>query len=124
MRAGLLTGDAAKSRLVRRVLNYVGRYFNPSSVEGTMSVDPSTGVPIIGGKITFEQPTESARASGFIYIDDLYDLADAALDLVDYDLWIVTDRLDVAFAESRETQEENALRALFRTYRTSSSSPI
>jgi hypothetical protein len=114
--AGLLTGDAAKSRLVRRVLNYVERYFNPSSVEGTVSVDPSTGVPTIGGKITFEQPTESARASGSVYIDDLYELADAALGLVNYELWIVTDRLDVAFADSREL-EENALRALFRTYR-------
>jgi hypothetical protein len=114
--AGLLTGDAAKSRLVRRVLNYVGRYFNPSAFEGAVSVDPSTGAPTVSGKITFEQPTESARSSGFIYIDDLYELADAALAIVDYQLWIVTDRLDVAFAESREL-EENALRALFRTYR-------
>jgi len=114
--AGLLTGDAAKGRLVKRVLNYVRRFFHPSSIEATMTIDPSTGVPVGTGKITFEEPAEPARASGVVYIDDLYQLANAALEQVAYKLWIVIDRLDVAFAESREL-EENALRALFRAYR-------
>jgi hypothetical protein len=114
--AGLLTGDAAKSRLVRRVMNYVRRYFHPSSVEAGVTVDPSTGMPVGSGKITFDEPSELARSYGAVYIDDLYELADEALDSVGYQVWLVLDRLDVAFAESREL-EENALRALFRTYR-------
>lgn len=114
--AGLLTGDVAKSRLVRRVMNYVKRYFHPSSFEASVTIDLSTGQPVGSGKITFDEPTDKARDAGAIYIDDLYDLADSALDSVGYKVWLVLDRLDVAFAESREL-EENALRALFRAYR-------
>ena len=114
--AGLLTGDARKNKLVRRVMSYVKRFFHPSSVEGSISFDASTGAPVATGKITFEQPSDSARASGDVYIDDLYEMADTGLEGVGYELWIVTDRLDVAFAESPDL-EENALRALFRVYR-------
>jgi hypothetical protein len=43
------------------------------------------------------------------------ELADTALEESDINLWLVLDRLDVAFAED-EKLERNALRALFRVY--------
>lgn len=115
--AGLLTGDLAKRKLVRRVIDYVRRYFTPRSAEATISVDPATGLPRgFTGKITFDEPSAGAQAAGAFYIDDLYLLADEALEAAGYQLWLILDRLDVAFADSREL-EENALRALFRAYR-------
>jgi hypothetical protein len=42
--------------------------------------------------------------------------ANDALTKAGYQLWVLLDRLDVAFAETNEL-ERNALRALFRVYR-------
>src|SRR5439155_10065835 len=42
-------------------------------------------------------------------------LANTALGKANYKLWILLDRLDVAFADSPDL-ETNALRALFKTY--------
>jgi len=115
--AGLLAGDMAKRRVVQRAMDYVKRYFNPNSVEGGVTLDPATGAPTgITTRITFDEPTPAQAAAGSLFIDDLYGLADAALADAGYDLWLVLDRLDVAFADSQEL-EENALRALFRVYR-------
>jgi hypothetical protein len=115
--AGLLTGDMAKGRVVQRAMGYVKRYFNPKAVEGGLTLDPATGAPTgVTAKITFDEPTQAQAAAGSLYIDDLYRLADDALAEAQYDLWLVLDRLDVAFADSQEL-EENALRALFRVYR-------
>lgn len=44
------------------------------------------------------------------------DLANRALAASDYHVWVLFDRLDVAFIESHDL-EKNALRALFRVYR-------
>jgi hypothetical protein len=48
-------------------------------------------------------------------IDNLFKTADAVLTSLPVTIWILMDRLDVAFADSAEL-EENALRALFQTY--------
>jgi hypothetical protein len=49
-------------------------------------------------------------------VDDLFQQADAALGKLLVSVWILLDRLDVAFADSEEL-ETNALRALFRLER-------
>jgi hypothetical protein len=115
--AGLLTGDKAKRRVVRRVMDYVRRYFHPTSVEGGVKLDPVSGQPIaLTTKITFDEPSASQAAEGSLFVDDLYEAANEALASAGSELWLVLDRLDVAFADSQEL-EENALRALFRVYR-------
>lgn len=48
-------------------------------------------------------------------VDDLLDLANFALEEAGYSVWILLDRLDVAFAEAPQL-EERALRSLFRVY--------
>ena len=48
-------------------------------------------------------------------MDDLLDAANSAIASEELEVWLALDRLDVAFAEMREL-EENALRALFRVY--------
>jgi hypothetical protein len=115
--AGLLhPRSSSLARLVRSVLSYVRYWFNaPESIEGAVALDP-TGVPVgLSTKITFRQPTAQEQARGKVYVDDLFELANEALRQDDYHIWLLLDRLDVAFAESRQL-EANALRALFRVY--------
>ena len=69
----------------------------------------------VTGKTTFrDQGTHESNAN-LVLADDVLDLADSALENSEFDLWLVLDRLDIAFAEDEEL-ERNALRALFRVY--------
>jgi hypothetical protein len=85
-------------------------------VEGSASIDPSTGAPIISAKITPGEPGADLRSKGYISVETLADLANQALVSGGYHIWVLLDRLDVAFMESHDL-ERNALRALFRVYR-------
>ncbi len=94
---------------------YVARFFQPKSVETTLAVDPNTGIHKVTGKITLGEPSQSQSAAGFMSLDNLLRRADDAMTEMDITVWIVLDRLDVAFARN-ETLETNALRALFAAY--------
>ncbi|WBQ05969.1 P-loop ATPase, Sll1717 family [Kribbella sp. CA-293567] len=116
--AGLLPpSTAGRRQLVRRAMDYVKTFFRPpASIEATMSVDPSTGAPMFVPKITFVEPSTEQRQAGSLFVDELFDLAEQALYDADASIWILLDRLDIAFADSAKL-ETNALRALFRVYR-------
>ncbi len=116
--AGLLPPSASPRRqLVRRAMNYVRSFFrSPASVEAQMSIDPASGAPLFVPKITFVEPTDEQRDAGSLFVDELFDLAEEALSGARSKMWILLDRLDIAFADSPEL-EANALRALFRVYR-------
>jgi hypothetical protein len=102
--------------LLRGVQDYARRLLNAEAVEGGFTLDPSTGMPSgITGKITLREPTAREGDLGLVSVDTLLGHANAALGEADMSLWLVLDRLDVAFAESEEL-EKNALRALFKVY--------
>jgi hypothetical protein len=83
-------------------------------MEGKIELDPITGMPIgFKGKISFSEPDSSV--TDIVSVDYLLNQAEIVLKEIDFTLWILLDRLDVAFAESPQL-EENALRALFRVY--------
>jgi len=65
--------------------------------------------------LTFGDPSKSDFEKGLIPIDHVYDLLAKSLENNNVKLWIIIDRLDVAFVESEEL-EANALRALFKAY--------
>jgi hypothetical protein len=92
--------------------------FKAESVEGGLTIDPGTGVPNgITGKITLCEPNATLRDQGFLTAADrLMAYANPALKESGEQIWLLLDRLDVAFAETHEL-ERNALRALFRAYR-------
>jgi hypothetical protein len=99
--------------LLRITLDYVRRI---ESVEPSVKIDPTTGLPSgMSGKITLREPTAAALKLGFVSVETLYGIANEVLSDEDRQLWILLDRLDVAFAETEEL-EKNALRALFRVY--------
>ena len=100
--------------LLQAAFDYVRR--GPKSISSEVKVDPITGSPTgFGGTITFHEPTAEETKIGLRSVDSLFKTADAVLAGLPLTMWILLDRLDVAFAESIEL-EENALRALFQTY--------
>jgi hypothetical protein len=74
------------------------------------------GRHVFTGKITPGEPDAGERSIGAISIDQLAAIAERALAEANHQVWVLLDRLDVAFAETHEL-EKNALRALFRVYR-------
>jgi hypothetical protein len=113
---GLLAHGSNLRRLLNSALRYV-RTARSATLEAGIRVDPYTGMPegVVGG-ITFREPDADERwRHGLISIDETFELADQALADADLRIWLVLDRLDIAFAESDEL-EANALRALFRVY--------
>jgi hypothetical protein len=114
--ARLLDREMDLAGLLRAAQDLARRIFNAESVEGGISIDPSTGTPGFSGKITLQEPTTALRDQGFLTADRLLAYANAALESTGLKIWLLLDRLDVAFAETHEL-ERNALRALFRVYR-------
>jgi hypothetical protein len=109
--AGLLPAQYSLQRLLKTSLDYLRHL----QVEGSVKIDPATGSPEISGKVMMREPGIADRKAGFTSVDDLLRLCDASLRDNNIKIWLVLDRLDVAFAETSEL-ENNALRALFRAY--------
>lgn len=111
--AGLLESAGGLKALLRAVRDYVKRF---NGFEGGMSFDPLSGTPSgVTGKILFELPSSEQRQGGVTSVDELFELANKLLETAGEYIWILLDRLDVAFAETSDL-EQNALRALFKTY--------
>ena len=103
--------------IVRSVRDYVARIIGPNSVEGSMAVDPASGLPVaFTGRIQFQEPDMKSQEKGILSVDERLGMADSALEASGFVAWLLIDRLDVAFDESSEP-EKNAIRALFRAYR-------
>jgi len=101
--------------VVRRVRDYVTRLINPKSVGTEASFDPISGAVAVKATITLAEPSAGDREKGFVSVDELLADADSPFDEAGWTLWLLFDRLDVAFADSRDL-EANALRALFKVY--------
>jgi hypothetical protein len=115
--ARLLDREHDLSGLLQAVRDLARRLFKAESVEGGLIIDPVTGLPSgITGKITLSEPTAALRDQGFLTVDRLIAYASTALEAAGKQIWLLLDRLDVAFAETHDL-ERNALRALFRVYR-------
>jgi hypothetical protein len=115
-REGLVKGSLSLGGLLRAVVAYVRRALNPQALEGTVEIDPITQLPKgFTGKIVFSEPAQLSHDSELNFVDRLLELADSALSETKFHSWILLDRLDVAFAEDQQL-ENNALRALFHVY--------
>src|SRR5665213_605004 len=110
--AGLLEGPGGLKGLLRTVRDYVSQF---SGIQGALAFDPSTSSPSLTGRVLFENPSQSERSAGALSVDELFEAAEASLARVPTTIWILLDRLDVAFAETPDL-EQNALRALFKAY--------
>jgi hypothetical protein len=114
--ANLLPKVSSLGGLLRSALEYVRSLMSAESVEGGIKIDPATSLPVgVSGRITFREPTGNQQKAGLVSADRLLAIADGALHEAGVRIWLLLDRLDVAFAESLDL-ERNALRALFRVY--------
>jgi hypothetical protein len=99
--------------VLKAALDYIrSRTF---SLEGGIKVDPLTGTPEMSGKVTLGEPTLEQRAAGAVSTDDIFEAMTSFLAKQNITVWLLLDRLDVAFTENSKL-EKNALRALFRAY--------
>jgi hypothetical protein len=96
--------------------DFMKSFRNGKEVSTTAEIDPYSGM-YTGQKfsISFGEPSKNDFENGLIPIEHAFDLLSESLRNNGVDLWIVIDRLDVAFLES-ESLEINALRALFKAY--------
>jgi len=116
--AKLLPANASLGQLFSGAKEMIWSYFFPDrhSVEWTIAFEPSTGMPVATRKTVFRERGGSISDRAVeIPLDDLLLVANMALEESRENLWILFDRLDVAFNDSPEI-EKNALRALFRVY--------
>lgn len=115
--AELLPEKASLGQLFQRAKTVIWSYVFPEreSVAWTLTLDPTTGHPIVTKKTNFAKSVTSEEVKTDIPLDELLDFANAALKNNNYSLWILFDRLDVAFNDTPDL-EKNALRALFRVY--------
>jgi hypothetical protein len=112
-----LPNRSSLSGIVRTALDYVRRFVKGGkSLETELKLDPVTGNPVgIAATIAFTEPSNEEKLAGIVSADDLLRQADEALAQAGLSMWLLLDRLDVAFAEVSGL-ERNALRALFRVY--------
>jgi hypothetical protein len=86
------------------VKSYAKSLFRPKSLEGGVTVDPNTGLTSATFKITPSEPSAIEKKSGKVSIDEVLRRCNKALEKADFKVWVLLDRLDVAFAETHELE--------------------
>jgi hypothetical protein len=115
-KSGLRQKHTNLQSVLLSAFDYVKRLLRPSAIETGVMLDPALQMPAgVTAKILFAEPSIEETKQGFTSVDRLLELADEALAASNYKLWFLLDRLDVAFSESHQL-EQNALRALFHAY--------
>ena len=108
--------DRNLQAILQSAFDYVKKLLRPSAVESGVKLDPITQQPSgVTFKIIFNEPSTKESTKGIISVDELLHLVEKTLENSKYRLWILMDRLDVAFSDSAKL-ETNALRALFHVY--------
>ena len=115
-KAKLLPESGVLSVMFRAVSSYIKRWFSrdAKAIEHAVTIDPSSGAPTVSRKTEFREQSDDKNLAE-IPADELLHFANSALEREGLKMWLLFDRLDVAFAESPD-MERNALRALFRVY--------
>jgi hypothetical protein len=112
--ADLLTPQISLGGLLRSAHVFVRRLM-AGTPELSYGMDPSTGAPSVVGRISLGEPLRELRERGVLSIETLFHRVNASLTRDGLSIWVLLDRLDIAFAENHAL-EANALRALLRVY--------
>jgi hypothetical protein len=112
----LISAQNKLASFLKVCFDFIKSFRNGKEVSTTAEFDPASG-NYSGQKFSmvFGEPSKSDFEKGLIPIEYVYELLNNSLKKNKIKLWIVIDRLDVAFIESEEL-ETNALRALFKAY--------
>lgn len=122
---GSVFGALEDAKLLERELNLSGllrmaqalaRRLLRAKYEYEVPIDQMTGTPTgIIGRISLQETSTELRSQGITSLDGMFAIVNDALEASRFTVWILLDRLDVAFAESHQL-EANAIRALIRVY--------
>src|SRR5215204_2740627 len=112
-KVSLRSVDDSPTTVFSQIVNLFRRLMNPKATEFVITPRPD-GLPIIAGRVEFEQPSGDEEVA-FVSHDEALALLNRALDELDVTLWLGLDRLDEAFA-GFPLAEIPALRALLRSY--------
>ncbi len=114
--AKLLEKEFSLTGVLRGVHEYARRIVKAEALEGGLTIDPATQMPSgITGRIILREPSADLKQNGFVSVDNLFADLNKALEEHKLKVWVLLDRLDIAFVENHAL-EANALRALFRAY--------
>lgn len=115
-KADLLPKSGSILSIFRAVSSYMKNLLNrdSTSTTHTLKIDPNTGAPTYSLKNDYSEKTDTQSLEE-IPVEELFEIAELALNEDNLSVWLLFDRLDVAFADSPDL-ERNALRALFRAY--------
>jgi hypothetical protein len=113
--AGLIPREASLRGVLRSVVDYIAKLRSAEGIEAGVRLDAMRGStePVL--RILFREPSSADRQLGHTSADELLELANTALRTLGLTVWVLFDRLDVAFSDSADL-EANALAALFRAY--------
>lgn len=112
----LIPAQNRLSSFLKACFDFLKSFRGGKEVSTTAEFDPITGM-YSGQKfsLSFGEPSKTDFEKGLIPIEHVYELLQKSLKSNGITLWVLIDRLDVAFLESEEL-ETNALRALFKAY--------
>jgi len=114
--AKLLERELNLAGLLRGAQSFARRLLGIVSLQAEVSLDPGSGMPSgVIGRISLAEPSGELRSAGINSIDGMFAKINQALTEAGFTIWVLLDRLDVAFADSHEL-EANAIRALVRAY--------
>lgn len=112
--AGLLPKEKSLKSVLRAALDYVRAISKIEAFEHSVQID-AMGTSTFAHRIMIREPSSAEKGLGYESVDTLLQLANAAYEACDTHVWLLLDRLDVAFADSLAL-EQNALQALFHVY--------
>jgi hypothetical protein len=106
---GLVRGSASLKALLTTIVNYAKKFFRPNGIEGGIEIDPVSGLPKdFHGKISFSEVGTTSSDQNSKSVDELLSILNGVLRENDQKVWILLDRLDVAFAEHPNLESERA----------------
>jgi hypothetical protein len=99
--AKLLEKELSLVGVLRTVHAYGKQLIKLEAFETGMTIDPATQMPSgLVGRIVLREPSSDLRAKGLVSIDELFADMDEALKSYKQSVWVLLDRLDVAFVEN------------------------
>lgn len=113
--AGLLPKAFSLNGAFNNVLHFLRQVVSLQFFQPEMEVDPATGTFTVKGKISFEKYAAKDHSEGYSTLDELFEKLNADLNEANQFVWVLLDRLDVAFVDDKDL-ERRALKSLFMTY--------
>ncbi len=113
--AGLLPKTFSLTDAFNNVLHFLRQVVSLQFFQPEVEVNPMTGTFTVKGKVSFEKFSSKDYKEGYNTLDDLLEKLNADLAAANQSVWVLLDRLDVAFVDEKDL-ERRALKALFMVY--------